>query len=225
MNIVEKQQLWNKLENFQFDEGFVQRLAREKNIPLSFAEKVVEEYRKFMFLCATMDTMATPSYWVDECWHLHLIYTRSYWEGICKIIGKPIHHNPGNQKEIDRGDFFRAFQTTIKAYEAQWGVKPSGSVWTDKEPKKRVWKWKAGVMNWRTASMFFILLLLTGCTDEEKLIAGVVCIFLILLIIFFWPSKGGRGGSSGAYGGGFGGCSSCGGGCGSSCGSSCGGGD
>ena len=63
--------------------------------PSKYTDRVIEEYRKFLYLLASAGHPVTPSDQVDQAWHLHLTYTRSYWEDLCeKTIGKPLHHGP-----------------------------------------------------------------------------------------------------------------------------------
>lgn len=58
---------------------FVGRLARDNGWKPGYAERVYREYLRFVFLAATAGHPVTPSVDVDEVWHLHLCYTRSYW--------------------------------------------------------------------------------------------------------------------------------------------------
>lgn len=86
--------LWRRLEAFDIDGpqrpgerpafAFADRLARENGWSLGFAERVVVEYKKFVFLCMTAGHPCTPSEHVDQAWHLHLAYTRSYWTRMCQ---------------------------------------------------------------------------------------------------------------------------------------------
>ena len=100
MNLKENQLLWNKIQQFAFDEPnveitFSKKLAREQKWSASYTQRVIEEYRRFIFLCCISPNGASPSKAVDEAWHLHLTYTRSYWEAFCKnTLGKDIHHYP-----------------------------------------------------------------------------------------------------------------------------------
>src|SRR5688572_3649708 len=74
---------------------FTQRLARENGWDLKYARRVVEEYKKFMFLAVAAGHPVTPSEQIDQAWHLHLVYTHSYWEEFCgAVLGQPIHHGP-----------------------------------------------------------------------------------------------------------------------------------
>ena len=52
----EELQLWERISQFPIDKtdvklSFLQRLARENGFSESFAKKIVEEYKKFLFLC------------------------------------------------------------------------------------------------------------------------------------------------------------------------------
>ena len=54
--------LWTKIQAFQFSEKdttfpFQARLARENNWTIEFTERVIEEYRRFMFLCCISKKM------------------------------------------------------------------------------------------------------------------------------------------------------------------------
>ena len=48
-----------------------------------YAERVVAEYKRFVFLLVCSDQMLAPSEDVDQVWHLHMTYTRSYWDRMC----------------------------------------------------------------------------------------------------------------------------------------------
>ena len=77
-------ELWQRLEQFQLDEAqvafpFTARLARENGWSRALAQRVALEYKRFAFLCVAAGHPCTPSEQVDQAWHLHLIYTRSYW--------------------------------------------------------------------------------------------------------------------------------------------------
>ena len=68
---------------YSFDEEeeaypFAARLARENDWSRDFADRVIAEYRRFAFLALAADHPVTPSDQVDQVWHLHLLYTRSY---------------------------------------------------------------------------------------------------------------------------------------------------
>src|SRR5690349_19351007 len=66
--------------------SFADRLARENGWRADHAERVIEEYRRFAFLAATGGQDVTPSDAVDQAWHLHLTYTRDYWDRFCPEV-------------------------------------------------------------------------------------------------------------------------------------------
>src|SRR5262245_58098130 len=84
-------ELLARITAFSFDEGtpafpFASRLARENGWTLAYVARVIEEYRRFMFLAVVAGHPVTPSDQVDQAWHLHLLYTHSYWDGFCKDV-------------------------------------------------------------------------------------------------------------------------------------------
>ena len=88
MLVSEKSDLWRRLEGFRVDDdsaslSFLDRVARENQWSRSFTDRVFVEYRRFVFLAMTVEHQVTPSEQVDQVWHLHLTYTRSYWNDLC----------------------------------------------------------------------------------------------------------------------------------------------
>src|SRR5947199_354356 len=65
------------------------------SLPPERAARAIEEYRRFAFLAVAAGHPVSPSDAVDQVWHLHLLYTRSYWVQFCgEVLGKPLHHEP-----------------------------------------------------------------------------------------------------------------------------------
>ena len=105
----EQREVYNKLNNLDLDKesySMVDRLAKENNWSKRYAEAVFFEYKRFMFLAKFAGHMVTPSYEIDQAWHIHLIYSKSYWNTMCgEILDKKIHHNPGTGEEGDEEKF------------------------------------------------------------------------------------------------------------------------
>ncbi len=114
--------LWHAIERLSFDSpgaefGFVARLARDHLWSDDFAARAVAEYRRFLYLAATGDEMMTPSDIVDEVWHLHLSYTRSYWDDLCgSILRRPLHHDPTPGGEMADAVYRLAYAATLARY-------------------------------------------------------------------------------------------------------------
>jgi hypothetical protein len=112
--------------------GFADRLARENGWRPAHAARVVEEYRRFCFLAVTTGQEMTPSDAVDQAWHLHLTYTRDYWERFCPdILGRALHHGPTAGGASEGHRYFEQYAQTIKAYDAAFGRLPPADIWPD----------------------------------------------------------------------------------------------
>lgn len=115
---------------------FSDRLARENGWAGRHAARVVREYRRFLFLAASGQRAVTPSDAVDQAWHLHLAYTRSYWEDLCgTILGRPLHHGAtaGGEAEDDR--YREQYAATLAAYRAAFGEDAPGDIWPGVEER------------------------------------------------------------------------------------------
>ncbi|OYY72299.1 hypothetical protein [Sphingomonas sp. 28-63-12] len=123
--------LWSKLCSYRIGAddaalNFPNRLARENGWTRAHAARVLEEYRRFCFLAVTAGHAVTPSDSVDQAWHLHLTYSRDYWERFCPdILGQALHHGPtqGGANELHR--FFDQYAATLASYEAVFGIPPA----------------------------------------------------------------------------------------------------
>ena len=126
--------LWAKLEALDLDGGaqlsFSKRLARDNGWTASFAQRVVIEYKKFVFMAATSAHPVTPSDEVDQAWHLHLVYTRSYWDELCgQVLGFPLHHGPTKGGAAEGHKFQGWYGQTLQTYHAVFGVIPPADIW------------------------------------------------------------------------------------------------
>ncbi|WP_017671859.1 hypothetical protein [Blastomonas sp. AAP53] len=110
--------------------SFTRRLARENGWSRHHAEAVMEEYRRFLYLAATGTDMVTPSDQVDQAWHLHLAYTRHYWEELCaRIIGRPLHHGPTAGGSAEGRKYRSLYAATLQRYRDTFGSEPPSDIW------------------------------------------------------------------------------------------------
>jgi len=135
--------LWHKIERFQLDDpvvafSFTDRLARENNWPLSYALRAVFEYKRFIFLICVSDRTLTPSDQVDQVWHLHLLYTQSYWTDLCQnTLQRPIHHGPTRGGEPERNKYSNAYENTLAQYRLYFNQEPPADLWPDNATRFR----------------------------------------------------------------------------------------
>lgn len=126
--------LWSRIEAFEIDDPcaelpFSLRLSRMMNWDSEFASRAVDEYKRFMFLCCVSEQMVSPSLVVDEVWHLHLQYTRSYRVNFCEqVLGRFVDHNPSTGGAEEEEKFSRLYGDTLRAYYRCFGM-PARDVW------------------------------------------------------------------------------------------------
>ena len=122
----EQRTLWQRIAAHDFEPphtlNFTARLARDRDWTPGFARGAVEEYRRFCFLAVTASEPMTPSEEVDEVWHLHLTYTRDYWEQWCRVaLGAPLHHDPTVGGPAEQARYRTQYAATLARYEAVFG--------------------------------------------------------------------------------------------------------
>jgi hypothetical protein len=110
---------------------FTARLARENRWSLPYADRVIGEYRRFCYLAMTAGHEVTPSDAVDQAWHLHLTYSRDYWDVFCpRVLGADLHHGPTAGGPVERERYYRQYAATLAAYEAVFGTSPPADIWS-----------------------------------------------------------------------------------------------
>lgn len=237
---IDKNPLWKKLEIFSIDPPdvqftFTQRLARENSWSEQYAAEVVYEYKKFIFLCASQDLPCTPSDAVDQAWHLHLSYTKSYWNDLCEnLLGKKLHHSPteGGQSEADK--FHTCYEFTLSLYRTTFETEPPENIWPASEvrfssndhiritPENH---WIIRKKRWHRPSLILVIFLIIALlTKKYGFLFFGVWVAIMVTVVSGRSRSGSAGGcgsgcSSPAHGcsgcsgdGGCSGCSGCGGG-------------
>lgn len=225
--------LWLRLRDFAFDHPgdaltFTCRLARENRWSPEFARCVVDEYRRFLFLALRAGHAVTPSDEVDQAWHLHLVYTRSYWEDLCQgVLGRALHHGPTRGGRVEDDRFERQYADTQASYTRWFGQEPPADIWPPAEirfaPQARFARvdlaafWMLPKLRIRRAAAACLLaviplvtLVACGTTVASVTISSSIPILLVLLCLFLVIKAAKRGGGGKGDG--------------SGCGASCGGG-
>lgn len=166
--------MWAKLESLQLDNtnssndtacsapasstlplpgvaGFSARLARENGWTRAFTARVIQEYRRFLLLAAQAGHAVTPSETVDQAWHLHLVYTRSYWQRLCGgILGHPLHHEPSIGGLEEGAKFQAQYERTLASYRRVFGAEPPPDIWPcpGASPAPAVHRWVDVSRHW-----------------------------------------------------------------------------
>ncbi|MEZ6134030.1 MAG: hypothetical protein R3C53_03870 [Pirellulaceae bacterium] len=133
--------LWHRIQAFEIDRvetglTFSERAARENDWSLGFTRRVIEEYKRFLYLAMTCEHVVCPSDAVDQIWHMHLTYTRSYWNELCEsVLQKPLHHGPTQGGGDEAEKYFQLYLRTQNSYRATFGALPPADIWPAAEQR------------------------------------------------------------------------------------------
>lgn len=138
MKNKEKKVLYDKLKNFSLDNpeasfSFTDRLARENGWTKEYANRVVDEYKKFVYMSMISGKSLTPSEEVDQAWHLHLIYSQSYWLDMCQDLlgGFQLHHGPTKGGLVEKKRYNTQYEDTLEYYKKTFNEEPPTDIWPD----------------------------------------------------------------------------------------------
>jgi hypothetical protein len=125
--------LWRKIDAYDLDCAalpFSTKLAWENGWPPGYTRRVIDQYKRFIYAICVSDRLLSPSPDVDKAWHLHLTYTRDYWQRFCKeTLGREVHHDPSQGGEHERAKFRQAYVDTIQVLMDEFGEEPPSEVW------------------------------------------------------------------------------------------------
>jgi len=217
--------------------SFLQRLCRENGWTGEEGRRAIEEYKRFVYLATVSSVPVTPPPAVDQVWHLHLLYTKSYWEEFCGgVLGRPLHHGPteGGREEDEKFDGW--YERTMELYSEVFG-EPPPEVWPARFSPENRYRWTNLTRNWVIPKPSFsgllpgvFPLLLLGSPGPVVLLIAIYVGLVLVIVNSVRRAKRHQGGEGGGGGGGdvssfFGdsGGGDCGGG--DSSGGDCGGGD
>ena len=128
--------LYRRICEFELDEPgasfpFSHKLARECQWTRIYTYRAIQEYKKFVFLGMVSEQIVSPSVPIDLVWHLHLIYTHSYWDKFCaEVLKQPFHHSPSAGGRREKTKYDRLYQQTLSTYQIYFG-NPPADIWLE----------------------------------------------------------------------------------------------
>jgi hypothetical protein len=135
-NDLATRELIEALAAFRIDDAerpawaFAQRLAHEHRWKPAYAERVLVEYKRFLALTQLAGHVVCPSEQVDQAWHLHLLYTRSYWDRLCEgVLGRPLHHTPSTGGDAEHARHLDLYERTLASYRRLFHAEPPPDIW------------------------------------------------------------------------------------------------
>lgn len=112
---------------------FVDKLVRKMGWDQTYAERVVEEFRRFVLLWANYPGAShVPSPAVDEAWHFAILFTRRYRKMCKRFFGRYMHHEPSSSP-ADRSVLRNGYERTLRQYQEVFGELPPADIWTGQQ--------------------------------------------------------------------------------------------
>ncbi|MFA0962672.1 hypothetical protein AB9P05_12795 [Roseivirga sp. BDSF3-8] len=142
-----EQAFWQKVKRFPLDEAgaafpFSARLAKENGWTAEYTLRAMLEYKRFIFLICHTGSTCAPSDPVDQVWHLHLLYTRSYWIDFCRhTLQQDIHHGPTRGGQAEGQKHENLYANTLALYRETFRKESPADIWPEpgKQYEKKDW--------------------------------------------------------------------------------------
>ena len=126
--------LWQRLADHALDDPrdgrpLSVRLHQAAGWHAGYAQRVLHEYRRFMYLAVRRRGRVCPSGAVDLAWHTHLLDSARYFGEFCpRVLGATMHHVP-SRGNTDTTDHRRRYRATLRAYRWVFGEAPPADIW------------------------------------------------------------------------------------------------
>ncbi|MCB1391329.1 MAG: hypothetical protein KDK12_19625 [Rhodobacteraceae bacterium] len=187
--------LWSRLQadDFRLSTGatLASHLTASTALTASRAERVVDEYRRFLYLAASGDDVAVPSPLIDKVWHRHLQDTRAY-QAMADRIGRFVHHSPGRAPQ--RAD--PAYAATLARYAAVFGAPAPAKVWPGPASMRRE-KWLLAAM----AALALLAFVASSGAVKVAAVLGIATLMAVSVAQSAWSLTSGGGDGGGGCGG------------------------
>ena len=172
-----KDPIWLKIKSLEFDYKdvsltFSERLASENRWAHWYALDVIEEYKKFLYIMAVSGHPVTPSVEIDQAWHLHLIYSRHYWEDFASFMPFKPHHGPTKGGGEENKKYNDWYSKTLESYASIFGTNAPVNIWPEPNIRFR----SNQLWQWIDASKYFII----------SRSAGLILFAMVMLIFFMF---------------------------------------
>lgn len=151
-NIMHKQELWDRIKNYKFNNlvphstwadiievlgdknastrAFATKIMKKHWLPRAFVFRAIEKYKKFVYLGVVSDFYVTPSKYIDLIWHEHILFSKAYREFCNEVIRYQFGHQPELVATQDQTELFAAqYIETIELYSKEFGMEPPENIW------------------------------------------------------------------------------------------------
>lgn len=178
--------LLKQIESHSFDapgasQHFADRLAMENGWTAAFTRRAIREYLRFAFLFAATGQPVAPSEVVDRVWHLHLLYTRNYWDIFCaQVMKRPLHHEPANGMDDEKARLGDWYVDTLARYRQHFGDPPA-EIWPDPQTLARTPRAKHRWIELGDSVVF-------SRKTVNRLTAAVALLLVSLIVLLAWSA-------------------------------------
>jgi len=124
--------LWLKLNmmNAQGMQAFapvMQMMEKQMGANAEMAARVIEEYRKFLFLAMRAGHQVIPPGLINDVWMMHMQNTQNFWEQLSQMMTE--RPAVGGMDAKTMGSVAEAWTQTLQSYEKFFGTKPPTDIW------------------------------------------------------------------------------------------------
>lgn len=121
-----------EVDAYPVPELLTPRIMRKYSRDKEYAEGILREAKRMLYLGELTGKPVTPSEEIDDAWHEMILFSPYYFK-LCRFLGTDyIHHEP--EPETPAGSAGTngpsQYDETIALYEKQFGVKADQRYWT-----------------------------------------------------------------------------------------------
>ena len=133
--------LWQRLADHPFDDPrdarpLSARLSQSTGWRAAHTQRVLTEYRRFLYLAVRLQGRVCPSEAVDEAWHAHLLDSSRYFGDFCpRVLGYTLHHVPSRGGAQEGARHASRYRATLLAYQHVFGEAPPADIWPAPEAR------------------------------------------------------------------------------------------
>jgi hypothetical protein len=116
---------------------FARKLSNKHNWSWSFTLSVIEEYKRFVILAMYSQKSTTPPPWIDDIWHMHILFQTEYDKFVEEVLGFDFYHNPGLGIEEHGKIHNEGFHDVLTNYKNIFGEDFPKEIWSSERKNKQ----------------------------------------------------------------------------------------